>query len=140
MRKRSAYRPRQSAPPMLGSRGLINDELELRERMIVEAFAGGWAGETQYDELTDMRNVLTIAADHQRDKSTLAMCHAVRIPMANIRARYAETKRMGITGDELRLLREFLDCYKDFWISWMPGKSCNIFLQAVLSNFVLTLS
>ena len=126
MRKRSAYKPRPACPPMLVSRGLVNEELEIRERMIVEAFSGGWAGESHYDEITDMRNVLTIAADHQHDQSTLAMCHAVRIPMANIRQRYAETKRMGITGDELRLLREFLDCYRDFWMR----QSTSMYLMA----------
>lgn len=46
MRKRSAYRPRPKTPPMLVNRGIIDDDLELRERMIIQAFAGGWAGRT----------------------------------------------------------------------------------------------
>ena len=35
----SPHRP--ATPPMLVNRGLIDGDLELRERMIVEAFAGG---------------------------------------------------------------------------------------------------
>lgn len=115
MRKRSAYKPRASVPPMLVSRGLVNDELETRERMVIEAFTGGWAGEAHYDELTDMRNVLTIAASHRNDDDTLKICTAMRIPMANIRQRYADTGNMGITSDERSLFRAFVDVYRDFW-------------------------
>ena len=43
MRKRVRVAKAVSVP-MLINRGLQNDDLELRERMLVEAFAGGWAG------------------------------------------------------------------------------------------------
>lgn len=126
MRKRSTYKPRQAVPPMLVSRGLVNDELETRERMVIEAFSGGWAGEAHYDELTDMRNVLTIAASHRDDQSTLAICAAMRIPMENIRQRYADTGHMGITGDERSLFRLFVDTYRDFW----NRQSTALYIQA----------
>lgn len=116
MRKRSAYRPRPLTPPMLINRGLIETEIETRERMVVEAFAGGWATTEHYDELADMRNVMTIAATYKHDKSALAICDAMRIPMANMRERYSKTSRLGVTGDELQLLRAFVDAYRDFWI------------------------
>ena len=47
MRKQSTYRPKRTSPPMLINRGLINDRLETRERMIAAAFSGGWAGEVR---------------------------------------------------------------------------------------------
>lgn len=116
MRKRSNYRPRPLTPPMLINRGLIDADLETRERMIVEAFSGGWAGEEHFDSLADMRNVLTLAAAYKDDREVLLMCEAMRIPMGAIRERYAKTKRMGVTGEEIKLLRVFVDVYRDFWI------------------------
>lgn len=116
MRKRGHRRPRPLTPPMLVNRGLMNDELETRERMLVEAFAGGWADKEHFDSIADMRNVLTLAAAHKDDKQILSICDAMRIPMGNIRERYTQSGRMGVTGDELKLMRVFLDVYRDFWM------------------------
>jgi hypothetical protein len=116
MRKRSAYRPRQTTTPMLVNRGLIEQEIETRERMLVEAFAGGWATTEHFDNIADMRNVMTLAAAHKNDQSALNACEAMRIPMGNLRDRYAQTGRLGVSGDELRMLRAFVDQYRDFWI------------------------
>jgi len=74
MRKQSTYRQKRVSAPMLINRGLQNDDLEMRERMIAEAFSGGWATEQHYDEITDMRNLLTIAAAHKDDQGVLGLC------------------------------------------------------------------
>ncbi len=116
MRKRSNYRPRPLTPPMLVNRGLVNDELEMKERAIVAAFSGGWAGKEHFDELADMRNVLTLAAAYKDDKQAIGICDAMRIPMGNIRERFAKTGRMGVTGEEMKLLQVFADFYRDFWL------------------------
>ncbi len=121
MRKQSTYRPKRVSPPMLINRGLQNDDLEMRERMIAEAFSGGWATERHFDELVDMRNLLTIAAAHKDDQGVLGLCQAMSIAMNNIRARYAETQRMGVSGDEVKLLREFCGIYADFWLRQSVG-------------------
>lgn len=115
-RKRSRYKPRPVTVPMLVNRGLVEADIETRERMLVEAFAGGWADTDHYDNIADMRNVLTLAAAYKNDRSALAMCDAMRIPLANLRVRHAQTGRLGVTGDELQLLRSFVDVYRDFWI------------------------
>ena len=115
-RKRSTYRPRPSSPPMLVNRGLMDTDLELRERMVVDAFAGGWASTQHFDELADMRNVLTLAAAYKDDKTALDLCDAMRIPMTNLRERHARTGRLGVTGDELQLLRVFVEFYRDWWL------------------------
>lgn len=101
---------------MLVSRGMINDELELRERMIVQAFAGGWASTQTFDEIADMRNAMTLAAAYKDDASALAICEAVREVMANIRARHGRTGKIGASGDEQQVLREFVGAYRDFWM------------------------
>lgn len=116
MRKHCKRVVRAKTPPMLINRGLIESDIETRERMLVEAFAGGWAGTEHFDNLADMRNVLTLAAAAKQDKSTMAICDAMRIPMGNLRERYARLQRFGLSGDELQLLRTFVDQYRDFWI------------------------
>ena len=115
-RKHARRRPRQTSVPMLINRGLQTVAIETQERMLVEAFANGYATTEHYDCLVDMRNVLTLAGNHKDDKSALAITDAMRIPLANLRERYARTGRFGVTGDELQLLRAFVDYYRDFWI------------------------
>jgi len=94
MRKHSTYRPKRISPPMLVSRGMICKELELRERMIIEAFSGGWAGPEHFDNVVDMRNVLTIGGAHKDDQQILSFCHAMSILVHNIRTRHSETGSM----------------------------------------------
>lgn len=115
-RKHTHRRPRQTSVPMLINRGLQNVAIETQERMLVEAFAHGYATTEHFDCLVDMRNVLTLAGNHKADPSALAITEAMRIPLANLRDRYAKTGRMGVTGDELQLLRTFVDYYADFWL------------------------
>lgn len=116
MRKRSNYRPRPASAPMLVNRGLQETSIELTERMIVEAFVNGIATTWHFDALCDMRNALTLAASRKDDASGKTICEAMRIPMANLRERYAKTGRFGLTGDELQLVRAFCGYYRDFWI------------------------
>ena len=80
-------------------RQAVETDVELAERMLVEAFAGGWANTKHYDGLANMRNVMVLGAAYKDDKSTLHICDAMRIIMANLRDRYAKTERMGVTGE-----------------------------------------
>jgi len=116
MRKRCHRKHHPLSVPMLVGRGLVETDIETRERMFVQAFALGYANTGHYDEIADMRNVLTLAAAYKDDESTLAMCSAMRVAMANIRERHTRTGRIGASGDELNLLREFVGVYRDFWI------------------------
>ena len=106
---------------MLVKRGLINDELETRERQFVEAFAGGWATVVHFDNLADMRDCLLLAAAAKHDAQTILMCRASGIALMNIRDRYARTQRMGVAADELQILREFCTTYADFWMRQSTG-------------------
>lgn len=115
MRKRVRV-PKPISVPMLINRGLMNDQLELRERMFVEAFSGGWATTDHFDNLADMRDCLMLAASSKNDQPVLAMGQAAGVALLNIKDRYSATKRMGATGDELKALRAFVETYKDFWL------------------------
>ena len=101
---------------MLIKRGLVNDDLEMRERMFVEAFAGGRAEKAHFDELASLYSVLSIAARHKGDEQTLAMCEGMFMAMQNIRARHAETGVLTAEADELALMGEFCTVYRDFWL------------------------
>lgn len=116
MRKRCHRKIRAKSPPMLVNRGLVERDIEMVERQAVAAFAGGWAGKDHFDPLVDMRNCLTIAAAHKGNEEVLAICDAMRIVMGNIRDRYNKTGRMGVSGDELLMLQEFVGIYRDFWM------------------------
>lgn len=116
MRKRCKRQARPLTPPMLVNRGLVERDIALVEHQAVAAFAGGWAGKDHFDTIVDMRNCLTVAAAHKDDEGVLAVCDAMRIVMGNIRDRHSATGRMGVSGDELRLLQEFVGIYRDFWM------------------------
>lgn len=115
-RKHARRRPRQTSVHMLINRGLKSVAIETEERMLVEAFVNGYATTEHYDCLVDMRNVLMIAGNHKDDKSALAITEAMRIPLANLRERYAETGRMFVDDDEAQVMRAFIDYYADFWL------------------------
>jgi len=115
MRKRVRI-PKPVSVPMLINRGLRNADLELRERMFVEAMAGGWATTEHFDNLADMRDCLLLAAAHKDDQPIIDMCKAVGITLRNIRDRYQRCQRMGAAADELTTLRLFIDVYRDFWL------------------------
>jgi hypothetical protein len=116
MRKHCHRKHYPLSAPMLVNRGLIEHDVETRERMLVQAFCLGFATTAHFDDLADMRNVLTLAAAYKDDDSTMAMCDGMRECMANIRERHIVTGKIGASGDELRLLREFCGVYRDFWM------------------------
>lgn len=116
MRKRCHRTRRPVSAPMLINRGLVNAEFETRERMFVEAFRLGYAGKEHFDNLADMRDCLLLAAAAKGDANTIAMCRASGVALSNIADRYKQTGRMGATGDELTVLREFCTTYRDYWL------------------------
>ena len=121
MRKHARRRPRPCSHPMLINRGLISDDLEIRERQFVEAFAYGYADKIHFDSLADMRNVLCIAAAHKDDREILVVCDAMSIPLQAIRERFAKTGRMGATGEEMKMMRAFCGVYRDWWLRQTVG-------------------
>lgn len=116
MRKRCHRTRRPVSAPMLVNRGLVNTDLETRERMAVEAFCLGFATTAHYDQLADMRDCLLLSAAAKGDANTIAMCRASGVALMNIATRFKQTGRMGATGDELTILREFCTTYRDYWL------------------------
>ena len=116
--QRAARRPGIKCAPMLVMRGLVNTRLETRERMAVEAFAGGWAGFEHFDTIADMQGVLLLAGStsDQRKPAMIWARHTLGPVLGSIRERYQRTGKMGCNGEELKVLRSFVSMYRDFWI------------------------
>lgn len=114
MRKRCNRRVREQAAPMLAVM-LGVPEMEITERIAVEAFAGGWAVRDHYDRLADCRDILMLAASEKDDKSTLAATELGYIALLAIKERHARTGKFGVSGDELATLRLLVDQSGDFW-------------------------
>lgn len=121
MSKRKNHGRRQpglKSAPMLVMRGLCNDRLEVRERMAVEAFSGGWATIEHFDTIADMQGVLVLAGStsEQRKPTMLYAKNEVGPVLGSIRARYERTGKMGCNAEELKVLRGFVTRYRDFWL------------------------
>lgn len=114
MRKRSGYRPRPACVPMLVALHTTPD-LELTERLSVEALRGGWATTDHFDNLADCRDLMSMAATERNDRSTLAVCELGYHALISIKERHARTGRIGASGDELQALLVLVDTSEDFW-------------------------
>lgn len=105
-------------PPMLIMRGLRNDQLELRERAAVQAFALGYATTEHYHILADMQGVMLLAGttDESR-KWARDYAHDVIGPaLCKVRDRYRRSGKMSATTGEREVLRGFVTRYREFWM------------------------
>lgn len=90
-------------------------EVELAERMALQAFLGGWADEAQFNVMADCRDLLALAAYAKDVKDILAVCDLAYVALISIKDRYADKRRMGASGDEMQALRVLIDVSGDFW-------------------------
>lgn len=105
-------------PPMLVMRGLVNDKLETRERIAVEAIVGGWGTTEHYQTLADMHGVMLLAGttDESR-KWALDYAHDVIGPvLCKVRDRYRRSGKISATTGEREILRGFVTRYREFWL------------------------
>lgn len=118
--KRKQYR---ATAPMLVSRFVHNTEMELRERMAVTAFSGGFANTQHYDVLVEMMNLLMIAGQRdEKRKPVKVYAESVIAPALNsIKERFQKTGKLGVTAQELIALRQMVDRSKAFWITQTTG-------------------
>ena len=94
---------------------LLAPEVELTERMALQAFLAGTATVGQFDILADCRDLLTLAAEEKRDVGVAAVTDLAGIALLNIKDRYRERGRLGATGDERQALMMLVDVSEDFW-------------------------
>ena len=114
MRKRGKriHQVARSTPPMVMIEAC--PEVGIRQRMAINALAGGWAKSQHFNELADVADhILVGAAD--RDEGAYQVADAARIALMNISDRYRATGKVGATGEELKMLRALIDVSDDFW-------------------------
>lgn len=121
MSHRKSPGPRQpglKSAPMLVMRGLVNDRLEIRERMAVQSFSDGFATMANFDTISDMQGVMLLAGttSDSRRWAALYCRNTVGPVLGAIRTRYERTGKMGCTAEELKVLRGFVSKYRDFWL------------------------
>lgn len=114
MKKRCKRTVRRIVAPTIVAYHL-NPEVSMQERAAVLALRGGWAEGCHYNVLADCRDMLMLAASEKHDKAVIGVCDLVGVALLNIKDRYAEKKRFGATGDELRALDLLCDVAEDFW-------------------------
>ena len=114
MRKHCKRHHRRAAAPTLVAY-YLNPEVSTQERMSVEAIRAGWAKTAHFDVLADCRDMLMLAASEKHDKAVIGVCDLAGVALLNIKDRYAEKKRFGATGDEIRALELLCDVSEDWW-------------------------
>lgn len=110
---RPARTKRPAAAPMLVMQ--YTNPMELHERMSVEAIIGGWATTEHFDNLADAHDILNLAAADKGDAATLAVCELTGIALLNIKDRWLERAKFGVTGEERKALELLAETSRDFW-------------------------
>lgn len=115
MRKRCNRRIRPSSEPAM-VRLAVNPEIEVTERLAIQAMRGGWADyHNSYKVLADCHGILSIGTRRKKDASLHGVIQASQVALLNIYDRMRKTKRVGATGDELNALEALVDVAHDFW-------------------------
>lgn len=115
MRKQSKRRIRPASEPAM-VRLAMNPEIEVTERLAIQAMRGGWSDyHNSYKVLADCHGILTIGTRRKNDISLRGVLQASQIALLNIYDRYFKTKKFGATGDELHALEMLVDVAHDFW-------------------------
>lgn len=121
---------------MIVARGMVNDTLETRERMAVQAFIGGWATPEHFQVLADMQSVMLLAGSTS-DARKWAWTYAREVVgpvLSNIADRYKQGKPLTVTTGERRVLREFPTKYRGFWVR-QPQELYSAACQALQEHY-----
>lgn len=114
MKKRGAKIKRKAhAPAMVAM--LLNPEVEIAERMAVEALTQAYASTSHFNVLWDCHAMLIFSLDGKTDPDARAIIEMSSIALENISDRYHKHKSVRATGDELSALRALVDFSADYW-------------------------
>jgi len=119
MRKSAKRIPKlKPQAPMLIMRGLVNDKLEIRERMAVQAIVGGWATPEHFRTIADMQSVMLLAGSTEPSRKwAYDYCADVVGPvLKKISDRFENRKVISATTGERKILGEFVTRYREFWL------------------------
>lgn len=114
MKKHCKRRIRSASEPAMVRMHCVPD-VEIHERLAIQALRGGWATYNTYRTLADCHGALTIGRKRKGDYSLEGAIKASGIALLNIFDRMQATGKVGATGDELRALQLLVDTAEDFW-------------------------
>jgi len=115
-KKTKKYQPKPVSHPMLVTR-LLEEKVEaMNEHSMLTAFQYGVATKEHYDYLTQMANLLNIASNKKELKATSAYVDNLMKIVKSILDRYKAKGKLGVAGEELTRLREFVRDYQQFWV------------------------
>lgn len=129
-RKSCRRRVRQAKPPMLVVMSTV-PSLETTLHVSLVSFREGRATTDDFDNLADCRDQLMLACADGHDDSAKAACEVGLVALQNIKIRYAETGRMGCSGEELQALVVLVEYSTDFWTR-QSGVTFSTSYQALL--------
>lgn len=116
-KKRSKrYQPKPVSHPMLVTRKLEENIEAMNENAMLTAFQYGVATKEHYDYLVQMGNLLNIASQKKELKATSEYVAHLMSIVKSILDRYHSKGKLGVAGEELMRLREFVRDYQQFWI------------------------
>lgn len=122
MKKRNkSYKPKPVSHPMLVTRKLEENVEAMNEHSMLVAFQYGVATKEHYDYLTQMGNLLNIASQKKKLKATSDYVAHLMAIVKSILDRYHAKGKLGVAGDELMKLRQFVSDYQQFWIRQTTG-------------------
>lgn len=113
-RKRSHRVVRDQRVPCLVALSIV-PEVSIQAHMAIEAIRGGWATTSHFDALAECQNMMTIGMAKKRDFSIKPACELGLMALQNIKARHAETGKIGATGDEINALKAMVSASDDWW-------------------------
>jgi len=105
-------------PPLMVLRHSVDLKLQLMEAGSVTALAKGKATPANYNALLDMRNVTMIACWIKGITGGAMYSYVGNIVgqvLANVKQRFDELGKLGLSGPELEAINVFPSVYRDFW-------------------------
>ena len=93
----------------------LNPTALTRQYLAVAAFEDGLAEAGDFDVLLDCADMLLLAAHTKDYVGEKEIAHLARMALANVRDRYAKTRKLGVNGEERKALRVLVEVSDDFW-------------------------
>lgn len=120
-KRNKKYTPKPVHHPMLVTRKLEENVEVMNEHTMLTAFQYGVATKEHFDYLTQMSNLLNIASKKKQLKVTSEYVKHLMAIVKSILDRYHEKGKLGVAGEELTRLRQFVGDYQQFWIRQHVG-------------------
>lgn len=117
MRKQTHRKPRPIHYPMLVIDHVCGQELEIANWNCLNAFMHGLAAVSHFKHLNDMANVLIIAGTLRKEAKLMAefVENDVVPILQSIKNRFEKVGRLGLTGGDIEVLRDFIKVYNAYW-------------------------